>query len=467
MNRFYKIVSIKFAFLWFWMLITLCLFFNSQPAHATFPRRNAVVQAVELVSPAVVNISSEQQVQTRRNPFFRGESFFDSFFKDFFDPLLEQKQTRVSLGSGVIIDGKRGYILTNEHVLLRAGVIKVTLKDEREFEAHVVGADPDHDIAVLQIETHEKLPSVEMGNSIDLLIGETVIAIGNPFGFEHTVTTGVISALGRTIRTDDTVYRDFIQTDASINPGNSGGPLLDINGQLIGINTAIYAKAQGIGFAIPINKARRIIQDLIKYGEVQEAWIGITVQNIDERLGRYLNVPKKQGVIVSEIMPKSPASKSDIQQGDVILSINRNKILSSSEYESVIKDVTGGEKLIFKIWRNNKEHSVTIYSAYFPQEMTRELAETLLGIEIKDLSVYIKKQYHIVAPSGVVISKMKSTSYLARIGAEPGDVIRQMNEVSIKNEKDFDKAIIRYRNKESIMIVLQRGYDQYYITVRL
>jgi len=270
-------------------IIILLLIIVKPGITRSYERRDAVVQAVEKVSPAVVNISAEQKVRTRSPFALRGHSFFDSFFNDFFDPSwLDQKRTRKSLGSGVIIDGKRGYILTNEHVLLRTGKITVVLKDEREFEAEVVGADPDHDIAVLRIVSKDKLPDVAMGNSNDILTGETVIAIGNPFGFENTVTTGVISAQGRTVRTDERVYRNFIQTDASINPGNSGGPLLNINGELVGINTAIYAKAQGIGFAIPINKAKRVIDDLIKYGEVQQAWIGISVQDMDGRLRRYL-----------------------------------------------------------------------------------------------------------------------------------------------------------------------------------
>ncbi len=202
---------------------------------------------------------------------------------------LKVGSRHTSLGSGVIIDGEKGLILTNAHVIQKAGTIKVVLQDEREFEARIVGADPDSDLAVLKIDSKDRLPAIKMGNSDDLMIGETVIAIGNPFGFSHTVTTGVISAINRSIRAQDRVYHDFIQIDASINPGNSGGPLLNINGDLIGINTAIYAKAQGIGFAIPIGKARKIISDLIQYGEVIHAWIGITVQNMDETLNRYLD----------------------------------------------------------------------------------------------------------------------------------------------------------------------------------
>ena len=282
-------------------------------------RENAVVHAVKKVSPAVVNISSEYKVHKRTSPFsgFGMDPFFESFFKDFFEPGFERRYKRSSLGSGVIIDGNRGFILTNTHVIAKTGTITVVLKDEREFEAQIVGADPDSDLALLRIASKDPLPAIEMGESNELMIGETVIAIGNPFGFSNTVTTGVISALNRSVRTEKQVFQNFIQTDASINPGNSGGPLLNINGELIGINTAIYAKAQGIGFAIPIDKAKRIVSDLIRYGEVIQAWIGVTVQNIDKRLATYLNVPDGKGVLIKEVIKKkallkTPASKTAI-----------------------------------------------------------------------------------------------------------------------------------------------------------
>ena len=314
--------------------IVLLMVGSSTGSVTEYQRETPVVNAVRKVGPAVVNISSQYEVRKRANPFsgFGMDPFFDSFFKDFFDPGLEQRYQRSSLGSGVIIDGKRGFILTNAHVIEKTGTIKIVLNDEREFEAQLVGADPDSDLAVLRIESKTPLPAIEMGNSDDLMIGETVIAIGNPFGFSHTVTTGVISALNRSIRTDDRVFQDFIQTDASINPGNSGGPLLDINGDLIGINTAIYAKAQGIGFAIPINKARRIISDLIRHGEVIPAWIGIVVQDIDNKLAKYLKIPGSKGVIVKEVEKNSPAIEAGIREGDIVLSVGNKKIQSGQDF---------------------------------------------------------------------------------------------------------------------------------------
>jgi Do/DeqQ family serine protease len=427
------------------------------------------VRAVRKVSPAVVNISSSYEVRKRANPFsgFGMDPFFEEFFKDFFDPRFERRRESTSLGSGVIIDGKRGFILTNAHLIERSGNIKVVLEDEREFEAKIVGADPDSDLAVLQIDSPTRLPSIEMGGSDDLMIGETVIAIGNPFGFSHTVTTGVISAVNRSIRTDERVFLDFIQIDASINPGNSGGPLLNINGDLIGINTAIYAKAQGIGFAIPINKAKKIISDLIQFGEVIQTWIGITVQNLDKKLARYLKVPGKKGVMVKALEPDSPASSAGLKEGDIILAIGNKKIASVQDYWSVKKTYAAGDTLKAKIWRNGKTETARIKSRVFPVEMAEDLALRLMGIRVEDLSPENRKYYRIAVRQGVVISEIDRRSDLARIGARPGDVIRQIDDAAIKNKDDFKKAIVKYRQRRSVVILLQRGDQGYYITVRL
>ncbi len=435
----------------------------------TYNRENAIVRTVRKVSPAVVNISSEYMVRKRVNPFtgFGMDQFFDSFFRDFFDPDFEQRTKRTSLGSGVIIDGDKGLIITNAHVIANTGIIKVVLKDEREFEAQIVGADPDFDLAVLRIKSNEPTPAIQMGSSDDLMIGETVIAIGNPFGFSHTVTTGVISALNRSIRTDERVYHQFIQIDASINPGNSGGPLLNINGELIGINTAIYAKAQGIGFAIPISKAKKIISDLIEYGEVIQAWIGITVQNLDNRLAQYLKVPGKKGVVVKVVESPSPAQKAGIRDGDIIFTIGNRNIYSDEDYQTAMRSFAAGDTLNVQIWRNGKELNVSVTATVFPMALAEKLAYRLLGIKVEDLSIKNRRHFAVLAQEGVIISELDPKSYLARIGAEAGDVIRQIDEISTKNSEDFKQAIVKYRHKKSVVILLQRGNHGYYIAVEL
>jgi Do/DeqQ family serine protease len=467
-KRYFTVIRTRF--LVFSFLFALLFLGAPRPVSAhEFSRETAVVRAVRDVSPAVVNISSAVQVRKRTSPFsgFGMNPFFEEFFKDFFDPRLERRREYTSLGSGVIIDGKKGLILTNAHVIQKTGTIKVVLEDEREFEARIVGADPDSDLAVLKIDSDKQLPAIKMGSSDDLMIGETVIAIGNPFGFSHTVTTGVISAIDRSIRADDRVYHNFIQIDASINPGNSGGPLLNINGDLVGINTAIYAKAQGIGFAIPISKAHKIISDLIQYGEVIQAWIGITVQSIDEKLARYLKIPAKKGVIVTSVEPASPAQKAGIQEGDIILAVGGKKLNSIGDYQTVAKGLAAGNTIEARIWRDGQKQTVVVKTRVFPIGLAQDLAYRLLGIKVKDLNKKRRQQYRITARTGVMISEIKKNSDLAGIGARAGDVIRQIDDYTIKNTEDFKKAIIKSRNKNSMVLLLQRGAQGYYITVTL
>jgi Do/DeqQ family serine protease len=431
-------------------------------------RESAVVKAVRMVSPAVVNISTAYEVRARANPFSGfGSPFFDEFFKDFFDPRFERRQQSTSLGSGVIIDGERGLILTNAHVIQRSGTIKAVLQDEREYEARIVGADPDSDLAVLKIEPREKLPSIAMGNSDDLMIGETVIAIGNPFGFSHTVTTGVISALNRSIRTEDRVFQDFIQIDASINPGNSGGPLLNINGELIGINTAIYAKAQGIGFAIPIGKAQRIVTDLIQYGEVKQAWIGLVVQELDDKIARYLNYPGRKGVMVKSIESESPAQTAGLREGDILLSFGNKKIADFDDYLAAAKTVAAGETLEIQAWRGGQTRMINLKTKEFPIERADELAWSLLGIKVDELTSKNRRDFRVATREGVVISEVKGGSYLARIGARPGDVIRQIDDTTVSTREEFRKALVKSRQKSSVVLLIQRGEQGYYVTVNL
>jgi len=453
------------------LIVFFNLFFIITPAllNAENLRESAVVKAIRKVSPAVVNISSEVEVRKRANPFygFGTDPNFDSFFRDFFDPGFEQKYKRTSLGSGIIIDGKRGFILTNKHVIIKSSTITVALRDGREFKAQIIGADPDSDLSVLRISPKGDLPAIEMGDSNNLMIGETVIAIGNPFGFSNTVTTGVISATNRSIKVDDTFYHDFIQTDASINPGNSGGPLLNIYGELIGINTAIYAKAQGIGFAIPINKARRIVTDLIKYGEVIPAWIGVTVQDLDDKLSQYLKATAVKGVLVKKTEKSGPAFNAGIHEGDIIRFVGSRKILSQNDFNTAMSNISAGETIDISIWRDGNTKEISVKSSTFPIELALDLAHNILGITVKNLSKKNRYIYKTYTKEGVVITEINRNSYLARIGARPGDVIRQVDELAIKNINDFKKAIVKYRNKASLIIVLQRQDQLYNVTIKL
>nr|HID59204.1 PDZ domain-containing protein [Desulfobacterales bacterium] len=259
----------------------------------------------------------------------------------------------------------------------------------------------------------------------------------------------------------------FIQTDASINPGNSGGPLLNINGDLIGINTAIYSKAQGIGFAIPINRAKRVISDLILYGEVHTAWTGIWVQDLDRGLARYLKAPIDQGVLITDIDRNSPAEKAGLRPGDIITNVGGRRVSSRDEFHAVIRDFSVGTRIPITFWREGGEQTVRIEAKSFPENLAEELAYKLLGVQVADLSLTRRYRFHISASEGVVLTRLKPGSYLERIGARPGDVIRQVNEVVIKTVDDFKKAVVKYRERNSLVILIQRGRYQYFVAVKI
>ena len=449
------------------VLFLLTVMGPALPADA-YDRETPVVKAVRAVSPAVVNISSHLEMQPRENPFtgMTGPDF-DWFFRDFFDRGWPRRQPTTNLGSGVIIDGQRGFILTNAHVVARAGQITVTLMDERRLDAQLVGSDPDSDLAVLRIPTDNPLPSVGMGCCDDLMIGETVIAIGNPFGFSHTVTTGVISAVKRSFRADDREYHDFLQIDASINPGNSGGPLLNINGELIGINTAIYAKAQGIGFAIPIDRAKRIVDDLIRFGEVIQAWIGLRVQTLDERLASYLDLETPEGVLIRTVEAGSPADKAGIKPGDVLKTIDGRPVVDTDTYRYATRAAAPNQRLDMAVWRDGHLIPLTLKAGAYPPERASGLAEALLGINVEALTPSNRRRYRLNFTSGVVVTRVSPESFLARIGVEPGDVVRQVGDTVVENLEVFEKALVKQRLQDSLVLLVQRGNRGYYITVEL
>jgi len=314
------------------VLLLLAALLPAAPARASHASGQAdqealritpVVLAVQQVAPAVVNITTTQVVERGGRPF---GGVYDDFFGPFFGDLPGDGQREdpapQSLGSGVIIDGAKGLVLTNAHVIAGATSVRARLIDGREFDAELVGSDTDFDLAVLRLTSTGPLPQVHMADSDSLLIGETVIAIGNPFGYTHTVTTGVVSALKRSVRTEQGVFTDFIQTDAAINPGNSGGPLLNILGDLVGLNTAILASAEGIGFAIPINKAKRVVAELLDQGRVSPVWLGLSGQNLDQRTAGYFGLRDLKGMIIAEVYPNAPAQQAGMAPGDVLLSID-------------------------------------------------------------------------------------------------------------------------------------------------
>jgi serine protease Do len=437
-------------------------------ADQAYPRENAIVRAARNVSPAVVNISTSKLVERGVNPFYpwEGDDFFNRFFRDFFEPRKRQ-YVQNSLGSGVIIDSAHKYILTNHHVIVRASKIMITLANQQEFEARVVGTDPESDLAVLKIETDSDLPAVPMGGSDDLMIGETVIAIGNPFGLSHTVTTGVISALNRSVRTQSGVYHNFIQIDASINPGNSGGPLLNINGELIGINTAIYSGAEGIGFAIPIDRAKHIVRDLIHYGRVQTAWLGIAVQDLTENLINYFHLPTGDGALISEVMAGSPAKEKGLKRGDIITELNKYRIKSSRDFYDQLSQYTADEVIRVRFLRSGKDHRIELRAASFPPELALELAYSRLGFKVEELNKRLADRFRFRSKDGLVIVEVRAGSQAAQIGLVPGDLVKGVNDLTITTRKDFTEAVIRYRLKERITVRIQRGWTVYSVPFKM
>jgi serine protease Do len=453
-----------------WILasgVVLCLFLIPRPGEPSDLRRSAVVKAVDRASPAVVNVNTEQRASRRSSPFqgFPGDSFFDEFFRDFMSP-VPRGQSRASLGSGVIIDS-RGFILTNEHVIQGASAIRVTLGERREFLAKPIGTDPPSDLAVLRIETNESLPVIPMGRSNDLMIGETVIAIGNPFGLSHTVTTGVISALNRSVRTEPRVYQDFIQTDAAINPGNSGGPLLNIDGELIGITTAIYQKAQGVGFAIPIDRAKRIFQELIQHGEVQPAWIGLEAQTLDDRLAGSFRVEGRKGALVTQVAPNGPAERAGVRRGDLVIGVGQSVVTSREDLIQNLSSYTASSTVPLLIWSGGREKTVQIRAEALNPSDAVKAAEERLGITVSPITPALRKEHKLNTDLGVLVVGVEPQGMAHRTGIRRGDMIRQVNDQEIKGSQDYEKAMVRALRRDSLTLLIQRGGYGYYVTLEL
>ncbi len=413
---------------------------HAAPAPSFTARQQArvtpAVQAVNAVAPAVVNITStlvERRSSRDLTPF---DLFFNMPGRDLYSE---------SIGSGIIIDSRRSLVLTNAHVVNGASSISVRLLDGRTFSADVVGAEPDFDIAVLRLKGAGNLPSVAMGDSTDLMPGESVIAIGNPFGFSHTVTTGVISALDRTIEAEDGVFTDLIQTDAAINPGNSGGPLLNVLGELIGINTAIYDKAQGIGFAIPISKARRVVDEILDQGHVSTPWLALIGQNVDPRTARYLRLPSAEGLLVTEVFKGGPASDAGLRPGDVILEMSGNKVSDRDKYLSLLRNHQPHAPVTLKVWRDGAERTFTLKTADFDDAAAEKLALRRWGLSVKD------------GKGGAVVTQVRKDSPAAQLGLAKGDTITAISGRSIGSSRDFLDSFRRDFLKRQILLQLLRG----------
>jgi S1-C subfamily serine protease len=408
-------------------------------------RRSPVVTAVERIRGSVVNVSAEELVRIRV-PSKQGSS--DDIFGFFERPRFRKGYAVTSLGSGVIVSTD-GYVLTNNHVVERGARFRVGLVDGRELTAKLIGTDPSSDLAVLKLETRERLPAVPIGRSEDLLIGETVIAIGNPFGLASTVTTGVVSALHRNFKAGDRTLFDFIQTDASINPGNSGGPLLDVEGRLIGINTAILGdRSAGIGFAIPIDRARRIAEDLIEHGEVREGYLGASVTDLPPREGAVAG--SSGGVQVTGVDPGSPAEKAGVRRGDLVELVDGVAPQGAEEFRFRLRDLAIGGSARLELRRGAQKVSVTVPAVELTPQRVEQLVQRRVGVALEEAK----------ATGGLVLAVRAVTkgTPAAKVGLQKGDLVREVNGVEVASLDEFRRAAGGARRTGQLVLLVQRGY---------
>lgn len=427
---------------------------------------------VKEVTPAVVNISTTTVVkgmdvnERMMNPFkdFFGNDFFEKFFGD--TPRKEYKQR--SLGSGFIID-KDGHILTNNHVVEKASSIKVKLTDGKEYEAKVVGRDPKTDIALIKINAKNSLPVAVIGDSNKLEVGDWVLAIGNPFGLERTVTSGIVSAKGRVIGQGP--YDDFIQTDASINPGNSGGPLFNLKGEVVGINTAIVSGGQGIGFAIPVNVAKTLLPQLKNKGKVVRGWLGVVIQRVTPELAKSFGINESEGALVSDVIEDSPASKADIRRGDVIVSFDGHKIKEMDQLPRMVAETEIGRKAKIGFVREGKHQYVDVVIGELKDER-KEPAETTpeveknFGLVVQNISRDIARHLSLRDRKGVIITDIHPGSPAEEADLRPGDIIKEINKRPIKNINDFKDTMKKVNTKDGVVMLVKRENVSFYAVIR-
>ena len=435
--------------------------------------RAAIIKGV---APAVVHISVEKLVESNGQKDQPVPDFFkDEFFRRFFGPRMPNPREfrQRGLGSGSIVD-KRGYILTNNHVIAGADRIVVKIQDGQEYEAKLIGADPKTDLAVLKIEA-KNLAVVRLGNSDKLDVGETVIAIGNPFGLEQTVTQGIVSAKKRS-SVGLTDYEDFIQTDASINPGNSGGPLINLSGEVIGVNTAIFSRSggsMGIGFSIPINMARQVMDALIKHGKVVRGYLGVVIQDIDKELAEALGVRPREGVLIANVGPESPADKAGIKQQDIVTHFNGRAVKTSNELRNAVAGIQPGNKVPVKLLRNGKSMVVRVTIGEQPENMRAAIEgqgsppsldspgggggrpETSLGMTLENLTPALARRLGYRNRGGVIISQVAPNGPAADKGLRRGSLIERVNSKKIRNVQNFRTQVNKVKKGESILMLVR------------
>jgi len=425
--------------------------------------QQAFVNLVKAATPSVVNISTVGKKKLVR-PFFEASPFFEDFFGE--RGGRPQYRRESSLGSGFTIN-KDGYIVTNDHVVRDAETIQVKLSNESVYSGKVIGSDPKTDIAIIKINAKEPLPAAVFGDSSKLQVGQWAIAIGNPFGLDRTVTVGVVSATGRSNMGIET-YEDFIQTDASINPGNSGGPLLNIYGEVIGINTAIVAAGQGIGFAIPVNMAKQVVTQLISKGNVSRGWLGISIQAVTEEMARSFGLPKSYGALVNDVVAASPAAKAGILQGDVITGFAGSTVKDVRQLQRLVAETPVGKRVEVELYRDGKPLKVFVTtapaeSAPAQSQKPAEGEAGLLGLSVQELGA----QQHARGLSGVVVTEVEPGGIAEDSGIQRGDVIVSVNQKKVRNLAEYQRAMKDANDKGTAALLVRRGNASIYFALKL
>jgi serine protease Do len=425
--------------------------------------QQAFSNVVKAVNPTVVNISTVSRKKLVQ-PFFEFSPFFDDFFGG--GRVRPQYRREKSLGSGFIINSD-GYIITNDHVVRDAESIRVKLSDDKVYDGKVVGSDQKTDIAVIKINAGHPLQAAVLGDSDKLQVGQWGIAIGNPFGLDRTVTVGVISATGRSNMGIET-YEDFIQTDASINPGNSGGPLLNVYGEVVGINTAIVAAGQGIGFAIPVNMAKQVVTQLIKKGSVARGWLGVSIQPVTDEIAASFGLSRARGALVSDIKAGSPAEKAGLKQGDIILRFAGKEIKDARQLQLVVADTAIGQKVDVEIFRDGKARNISVTlgnlaSASASQPRSAAPQSGWLGMTVEELP----ENMRMGGLSGVLITDLDPEGTAAEAGMQRGDIIMSVNQKKVEGLSDYARAMKDAERKGSVAILVKRGEANIYFALKI
>ncbi|MEK6665564.1 MAG: Do family serine endopeptidase [candidate division NC10 bacterium] len=417
-------------------------------------------QVATAVKPAVININTVTRGAVR-TPFeeFFGEEFFRRFFGEGAPEVMQR-----SLGTGVIVDPS-GIALTNAHVIERATEIEAVTADGKKHKVKIIGVDKRTDLAVLRLLGGGTYPAASLGDSDRVNVGDWVLAIGSPFGLEQTVTAGIISAKGRVIGQGP--FDDFLQTDAAINPGNSGGPLVDMSGQVVGINTAIVAQGQGLGFAIPINMAKKIYTELVARGKVSRGWLGVSVQPLTPELAKSFGAKDTKGVLIADVIQDSPANKAGLQAGDIILEFDGKKIESPPDLQRGVGLTSPGKTVNVKVWHERAEKQVELKIAEAPEEgqalRSSIRGKSLLGMDVRPITPELARQLGLRDPHGVIVVRVDEGSPAAEAGVQPRDVIREVNRQKIKGMADFDRLTKDLKEGDRVTVLLQRGPMSLYV----